>query len=157
MATNLDITFKADQDDDRIFDEFFIRENNALDVKTKRLMHNPIQVHVNINGSGIAYTSVSYEYMRGINDTKTKNGKFYALNIGTHVTDDDKVITITVGTHSLKERGIRGMSLVEVKLPSGFQFQNEEQMYRDLVSKGVKVRQHDYMIDLIITFLIFNI
>lgn len=143
VSTDMRIDFKfKSSGNQELYENFYIHESNATAVQQRRLNRSPVSLQMNAEGSGIAFTAVSCEYVELTNEP----GANYELNVGAHLTNNDKIITITTSTRAMTEiadADVKGMSLVEVALPSGFKFRNEEQMYRELVSVGVKVIFHD--------------
>lgn len=138
VSTSMRIDFKYSTGDNEMHESVYIHESNATAVQQKRLNRIPDSVRMNAEGKGIAFTAVSCEYVQLTNET----GANYELNVGARLTNNDKVITITTKARAMTENvnaDVKGMSLVEVALPSGFEFRNEEQMYKDLAPIGVKV------------------
>lgn len=92
---------------------------------------------MNANGKGIAFAAISCDFYEKANNSATS----YALNVGASLSSYDQIITINVGAMANTSGigDVRGMTLIEVQLPTGYEFRNDEQMYNSLSHLGVKV------------------
>lgn len=128
--------------DENLVESFGIYEWNANNIQQKRLQGYPKQIQLNANGHGIAFAAISCEYFLKANNS----AKGYALNVGASLSSNDQIITINVGAMANTSviGDVKGMSLIEIQLPTGYEFRYEEQMYKSLSHLGVKVIVNDH-------------
>lgn len=135
VKTNLSVEFKYSG-----FNETFnVLEANANDIQQKKLQRIPGEVRINANGIGIAFAAVTCEYVEKVD----KVAGNFELKVGAELTDNDTIVSINIETRAMVENAaadVKGTSLIEVQLPSGYEFRNEEQMYKMLAKYGVMVR-----------------
>lgn len=136
VKTNIDIKFRSLNSDTLL--EFNIDEKNSIEVQQKLIKGTPGMVSMNANGTGIAFAAVSCDYIE-ITDEDAAN---FELRVGSRLSSNDKTITVEIETRAIDsaDADVKGMSLVEVQLPSGFEFDKEENIYTKLSNIGVKVR-----------------
>lgn len=77
--------------------------------------------------TGSIYLRYSVNLLRDIIVDLSKNGQIITIYISTRAMTENK------------DSDIKGMTLAEVELPSGFEFRNMTQMYEELKGYGVKV------------------
>lgn len=124
---------------DNISEQFFIKEKNVYDVQQKKLRENPREIIGDARGEGIAFVMISCEYLEKVDVTEPH----YKLDVGADLSYDDKIMTVHIAAKALvnkTESDVRGLSVLEIELPEGFEFQDEEQTYRGLAVFDVKVR-----------------
>lgn len=140
VKTNLSVEFNYDRDLIEPFNPFNVLEANANDIQQEKLQRVPAgEVHINANGAGIAFAAVTCEYVEKVD----KVGGNFELDVGAELTDNDTVVSINIVTRAMVENAtadVSGTSLIEVQLPSGYEFRNEEKMYKLLAKHGVMVR-----------------
>lgn len=136
VKTDMKISFQPLNSDTLL--EFNIDEKNSIEVQKKVMKGTPEKVGMNANGTGIAFAAISCDYV----ETTKEIGAHFELRVGARLSNNDKIITVDIETRAIDSAGadVKGMSLVEVQLPSGFEFRNEENIYAKLSSIGVKVR-----------------
>lgn len=138
LTTNISIVFK--NENEITLHEFKINGLNANEVQQKKLITIPQNVQVNAYGTGIAFAAISCDYSEKAHE-KAKEGNF-ELRLGVDLSKNGQIITIYISTRAMtenKDSDIKGMTLAEVELPSGFEFRNMTQMYEELKGYGVKV------------------
>lgn len=135
--TNISVAFESFPTGEK--ESFNVYESNANEFQQKMLQKVPTQIRMNAHGRGIAFVEISCGYFEKMPNV----GNNYELMVGSELAFDEKSITIHITTRAMPEHpsaDVQGMTLLEVELPSGFEFKNEEQIYDDLISFGVKVR-----------------
>lgn len=118
---------------------FNVHESNSKNLQQKLLKGGPTMIKMKAHGKGLAFVEISCEYFKEM----TNAGKNYELRVSSERTVDAKTITIHIAVRAMAENidaDVRGMTLLEVELPSGFEYRNEEQIYKQLANSGVKVR-----------------
>lgn len=137
VTTNMSVQFNIDG---FIAQTFTIQNWNATAVQQKLLSKIPDRVSLNAQGKGMGYAAVSCEYF-----IKAKNaGENFELIVRGELSEADEIVTIHIKTRASPtnaDADVTGMSLVEVELPSGFKFREEEAMFYDLAPLGIKVRK----------------
>lgn len=144
FSTDLKIDFTSDKNNETL-QTIVIADKNVTAVHKQVLKSLPEKIHVNVNGNGIAFTAVTCEHMKPINEAKPNDdiGEFeksYELFVGASLTDDDRSIIVNITTRAVKTSNELGMSLLEIELPSGYKFADEKKMYDKLKIDGVRVR-----------------
>lgn len=129
--------------------EFFnVYESNANEIQQKMLQKVPTQIRMYAHGRGIAFVEIECGYNKEVSNV----GKNYELMVTAELAFDEKSITIHIAARAMPENpnaDVLGVTSLIVELPSGFEFKNEEQIYHDLISFGVKVRRLNLFINIL--------
>lgn len=138
VKTNLTIEFKNQEYLSE--QKFVINDSNVNNEQQKRLKSIPQLIILRANGDGIAFAGVSCEYSLKFIGKTEKN---YEVSVGVDFSHNRKEVTVYVNTRARAseiDANVKGMTLVEIELLSGYIFLNESNIYNDLKKHGVKVK-----------------
>lgn len=134
-----DLSFDIKFDDESVV--LGINETNSNDVQQRKLSMKPsyIQnVHLNANGMGIGFVAISCNFVRQIENLQPS----FFLSVHPKLSESEQVITLNICTNFIPKefKTSNGMAIVEADLPSGFRFQNSDEMHKSLLKSEVGVR-----------------
>lgn len=129
---NINVKLKPEGDREKNVD---INNDNALKLQPIPLKQTARRIICNVNGNGLAYVQVAYQYNKIVSDPKPR----FDLNVRV-LSKSTKLLHLKICAKYIPEEGklSAGMTLMEVFLPSGYVYDDET---AGLVKKvGVQVR-----------------
>lgn len=119
--------------------KFHLNNSNSHIVYLQNLGKTAEDVTVNAVGTGIALTTVTYEFVDRAENDETS----FDISVGNDKPGNTITLKICVNLKETISADKIGMSMVEINLPSGYEFKNETIMYnylRNTRNLDVKVK-----------------
>lgn len=118
-----------------------VNNTNSEEVQQHKLDMKPDilqRVHLDASGTGIGVVAVTCDFVRQVDNTQAN----FFLSVGSKLDKNEKIISLKICTNYIPKelRKSNGMAIVEANLPSGFRFQDGDEIYKSLVQDEVGVR-----------------
>lgn len=125
-----------------------INSTNSEEVQQQKLDMKPeiIQsVHLDASGTGIGFVAVTCDFVRKVENTETN----FFLSVGSKLDKNEKIISLKICTNYIPKelKKSYGMAIVEANLPSGFRFQDGDEIYKSLIKANIGVRVSDFFLN----------
>lgn len=139
LNTKNDLLFKMRYDQSQI--TMVINNTNSEEVQQQKLDMKPDifqRVHLDAEGTGIGFVAITCDFVHQVDNTQTH----FFLSVGSKLDKNEKIISLKICTNFIPKelRKSYGMAIVEANLPSGFRFQDGDEIYKSLMQDAVRVR-----------------
>lgn len=130
---NLTLTFSGEEINHNLNDE------NSNNLKEIELSQTTNDVSLNVSGSGLASVSVTYDF---VVPNYFNNTDSFDIQVGSKINETSITLNIKVKfiPKESSESKTRGMAIVEINLPTGFEFVDEKKIFTNLNAMKANVK-----------------